>query len=93
MVSPPVRQLRHPARDRLWSVGEQRADLPNVGDSQEPRHCASFGRLGPGRRSRMALLASPDVGVRRRTLLTNRLAGLGGVTLLRLPTGEGNADP
>jgi len=41
----------------------------------------------------MALLASPDVGVRRRTLLTNRLAGLGGVTLLRLPTGEGNADP
>src|SRR5204863_5756397 len=51
--------------------GEQRADLPNVRDPQESRHCSSSGRLGPGRRARMALLASPDVGVRRRPLLVD----------------------
>src|SRR5204862_2961503 len=71
LVSPSVRELRHPARDRLWSVGEQRAHLPNVGGSQESRHSSSSGRLGPGGRARMALLASPDVGVHRRALLKN----------------------
>src|SRR5262249_9054867 len=55
--------------DRLWTVGEQRADLSNVRDPQKSRHRSSSGRLGPGGRTRMALLASPDVGIRRRTLL------------------------
>src|SRR5690349_22594987 len=40
LVSPSVRELRHSTRDRLWSVGEQRADLPNVGDPKESRHCS-----------------------------------------------------
>src|SRR5476651_514995 len=26
MVSPPVSELRHPPRDRLWPVGKQQAD-------------------------------------------------------------------
>jgi len=33
---------------------------------------ASSGRLGPGGRARMAILAPPDVGVRGRALLKNR---------------------
>ena len=52
-----------------WSVGEQRPDLPNVRGAREPRHSSSSGRLGPERRPRMALLASPDVGVRGRAFL------------------------
>src|SRR5678815_867212 len=71
MVSASVRELRHPSGDRLWAMGEQRADLPNVRDTQEPRHRSSSGRLGPGRRARMAILASPDVGIRRPALLKN----------------------
>ena len=73
--------------NRLWSVGEQRADLPNVGDSQESRHCSSSGRLGPGGRSRMALLASPDVGIRRRTLLKNSFASFGSFSMAKKVTG------
>ena len=63
----------------MWSVGEQRADLPNVRGPKEPRHRSSSGRLGPGRRPRMALLASPDVGIRRPALLKNRWVRLRGV--------------
>src|SRR6266850_3137356 len=71
-VSPPVRQLRHPARDRLWSVGEQRPHLPIVRGLGESGHCASSRRLGTEGRPRMALLASPDVGIHRRALLKKR---------------------
>ena len=38
---------------------------------EESRHCSSSGRLGPGGRARMAVLASPDVGIRGRALLRN----------------------
>src|SRR5580765_4007252 len=72
MVSPSVHELRYPARHWLWPVGEKRDYLPNVRGVKQPRHCSSSGRLGPGGRARMALLASPDVGIRRRTLLKNR---------------------
>ena len=61
MVSPAVSELRHPSRDRLWPVGKQRADLPNVRGAREPGDCSSSGRLGPEGRTRMALLASPEV--------------------------------
>ena len=64
-----VPELRHPPRDRHWSVGEQRPDLPNVRRAREPRHSSSSGRLGSEGRPRMALLASPDVGVRGRAFL------------------------
>src|SRR5438132_4988330 len=50
-------------------MGEQRPDLPDVRDIKQPGHCASSRRLGPGGRARMALLASPDVGIRGRALL------------------------
>src|SRR5882724_9596322 len=53
-------------------MGEQRPHLSNVRGAQESRHRSSSGRLGPGRRPRMALLASPDVGVRGRALLKKR---------------------
>src|SRR4029434_1121522 len=69
LVSAPVRELRHPARDRHWPVGEQRADLPNVRGARGPGYCSSSGRLGPEGRARMALLAPPDVGIRGRALL------------------------
>src|SRR4029077_19426487 len=72
MVSPPVRELRHPPSDRLWPVGKQRPDLPIFRRAQEPRHTSSPGRLGPGGRARMAVLASPDVGIRGRALLRKR---------------------
>jgi esterase/lipase superfamily enzyme len=48
-----------------WEV----ADLPNVRGAQEPRHTSSSRRLGSEGRTRMALLASPDVGVRGRAFL------------------------
>ena len=54
-----------------WEV--PRPDLPNVRRAREPRHPSSSGRLGPEGWPRMALLASPDVGVRGRALLRNRL--------------------
>ncbi len=43
----------------------------------EPGNCSSSGRLGPERRTRMALLASPDVGIRGRAFLnrSHRLRG------------------
>ena len=56
----------------LRSVGKQRSNLSNVRDPKESRYCTSSGRLGTGRRPRLALLASPDVGVRRPTLLIKR---------------------
>ena len=30
------RELRHPPRDRLWSMGSARPDLPNVRRAREP---------------------------------------------------------
>src|SRR5439155_26180634 len=92
LVSPSIRELRHPTRDRLWSVGEQRPDLPDVRDIKQPGHCASSGRLGPGGRARMAVLASPDVGVRGRALLrktTNDSAS--NAVLSGPPTNAGSA--
>ena len=72
--SPPVWELRHPPRDRLWPVGKQRVDLPHVRRAREPGDCLSLGRLGR-RRTRMALLASPDVGIRGHAfLITIRFA-------------------
>ena len=65
-----VSQLRYTPRDRLWPMGSARPDLPNVRGTQEPRHTSSSRRLGPERRIRTALLASPKVGIRRRALLT-----------------------
>ena len=65
-----VSQLRYTPRDRLWPMRSARPDLPNVRGTQEPRHTSSSRRLGPERRTRMALLASPKVGIRRRALLT-----------------------
>src|SRR5207248_9070402 len=91
LVSPPVYELRHPARDRLWSVGEQRPDLPDVRDIKQPGHCASSGRLGPGGRARMALLASPDVGIRGRALLRKRRTTARRMRTQRTPTNAGSA--
>ncbi len=53
-----------------------RPDLPNVRRAREPWDCTSSRRLGPKGRTRMALLASPDVGIRGRALLRNLSAGL-----------------
>src|SRR5215471_16292121 len=87
MVFSPLRELRHPSRDWLRSVGEQRAELPNVRDSEEPWHWSSLGRLGPGGRARMALLASPDVGVRRGALLNKSFVSVGSFTMRKKLTG------
>src|SRR6266576_1576259 len=43
--------------------------LSNVRGSEESRDPSSSGRLESGRRSRLALLASPNVGIRGRALL------------------------
>ena len=59
------RELRHPARDRHWSVGEQRADLPNARGAPRARGIAHhLDDWGPKGGARMALLAPPDVGIR-----------------------------
>src|SRR5205823_13515672 len=50
-------------------MGKQRPDLPIFRRAREPGDCSSSGRLGAERRTRMALLASPDVGIRGRTFL------------------------
>ena len=34
-------ELRHPARDRHWSMGEQWTDLLHVEDPKQPRNCTS----------------------------------------------------
>src|SRR5206468_4481085 len=51
-------------------MGKQRPDLPIFRRARQPGDCSSSGRLGSGGRTRMALLASPDVGIRRRALLS-----------------------
>ena len=59
----------------------------------EPRDCSSSGRLGPEGRARMALLASPDVGIRRRALLENRSPRSGRSSWKRKSPAAAPADP
>ena len=40
-------ELRHPARDRLWSMGEQRTHLSNVRSAKESRRTISFSLRRP----------------------------------------------
>src|SRR5439155_13913952 len=69
---PQVLNLRHTPTHPLRHMGKQRPDLPIFRRAREPGDCSSSRRLGSERRTRMALLASPDVGIRGRALLKNR---------------------
>jgi hypothetical protein len=58
---------------------------PNARGAREPRHRSSSGRLGPKGRTRMALLASPDVGVRGPAFLKNHWVRPCGLCSVGLP--------